>query len=770
MLWAGSLLVFLTVALVLAVTWKYLGQPARLAVGVACGLGMMGLGETARSKMERGFGEGLCGGGLAVLYLNAWTATARYHLISFETALPLMVLVTVIGVTMAIRYDCMSLHALATIGGFLTPALAPQSGAGVPVPFLTYVAVLNAGIVAVALFKAWRPIVWLSLAATVCMLGAWADTGYHVSDRWIVFSYVTVYFLLYSVAAAFRGIVRREKSGDSDVLLLVTTALAYFGAGYVITHGALGHFPGVFPLAVCAFFGAAAMTAPRADAWLRQAAGALCALFLTLAVPIQLRQGWVAAGWSLEAAVLLSLAALSGGRIVQRSGQIVWGLSLVAVLGTLMDVEATTRLLFLNERGLPVLAAVLTSAWVAAFEKAKSAKDDLRPAYLAAAVLGGAWLVGQEIAFGLRHSLLWWPSGWRAAQTPPYAVSMALSAFGAAAYALGLRLREQTVRICAIAVAAVGGAMPMALSGMGGAPEWTPFWSPRALAFAFGIAGLGAIAWLASRESDDMNEDEADGTRLLPLGIHGVALWGLTCETLMAFAPGDSANRMALAWLCICFLWSAYAAGLVLLGWINKQFELRALGYAVAAAALVALLGANSSLSAHLAPAINLRFLAFAGLVACLSFIAWLGRAYSGDRSADEVAVSDTAAAAAVAIAFWGLTRETYAAFEYYQVALGPNWTLWAQSAVSLVWTAFASALLVTGIMRGKKAVRMAGLALFFVSLAKVLVFDLAFLETQYRILSTGVLGVALIGMSWLYTRFGIGRDDDGSSSQPGHA
>ena len=54
-------------------------------------------------------------------------------------------------------------------------------------------------------------------------------------------------------------------------------------------------------------------------------------------------------------------------------------------------------------------------------------------------------------------------------------------------------------------------------------------------------------------------------------------------------------------------------------------------------------------------------------------------------------------------------------------------------------------------------ASRIAALCLFGVTVAKVFLFDLGFLESQFRVLSFGGLGAALIGISWLYSRYGGG-------------
>jgi uncharacterized membrane protein len=107
----------------------------------------------------------------------------------------------------------------------------------------------------------------------------------------------------------------------------------------------------------------------------------------------------------------------------------------------------------------------------------------------------------------------------------------------------------------------------------------------------------------------------------------------------------------------------------------------------------------------------------------------------------------------------WGLTQETYETFRYFRASLGEQWTLAGQMGISLVWTLCAAALLVGGVLRSHQPVRLLGLGLFGLTILKVFLFDLSFLELPYRILSFGGLGLALIGISWLYSRFGIGRN-----------
>ena len=69
----------------------------------------------------------------------------------------------------------------------------------------------------------------------------------------------------------------------------------------------------------------------------------------------------------------------------------------------------------------------------------------------------------------------------------------------------------------------------------------------------------------------------------------------------------------------------------------------------------------------------------------------------------------------------------------------------------SLIWAVYAIGMVVTGFVRKFKPVRLMALILLVVTIFKVFLLDLSFLEGPYRILSFLVLGVILVGVSFLY-------------------
>ena len=81
----------------------------------------------------------------------------------------------------------------------------------------------------------------------------------------------------------------------------------------------------------------------------------------------------------------------------------------------------------------------------------------------------------------------------------------------------------------------------------------------------------------------------------------------------------------------------------------------------------------------------------------------------------------------------------------------GNGWT--TQVGLSVLWTLYAAAALGWGFLRSRPRVRYAALALFGLTVLKVFYVDLSAVRTAYRILSFLVLGVVLLGVSFLYQK-----------------
>jgi uncharacterized membrane protein len=76
------------------------------------------------------------------------------------------------------------------------------------------------------------------------------------------------------------------------------------------------------------------------------------------------------------------------------------------------------------------------------------------------------------------------------------------------------------------------------------------------------------------------------------------------------------------------------------------------------------------------------------------------------------------------------------------------------QLSFSGIWLLFSIGLMLFGLWRRSKTWRIMAIVLFGVAILKIFIYDLSFLDTLYRFVSFGVLGVILLATSYLYTRY----------------
>jgi len=77
-----------------------------------------------------------------------------------------------------------------------------------------------------------------------------------------------------------------------------------------------------------------------------------------------------------------------------------------------------------------------------------------------------------------------------------------------------------------------------------------------------------------------------------------------------------------------------------------------------------------------------------------------------------------------------------------------------SHASLSVLWTFFSICLMALGFLYNQKPLRQTSIALFCLTIIKVFFQDLAEVATPYRILSLLILGLMLIGASYLYHRY----------------
>jgi uncharacterized membrane protein len=201
---------------------------ARLSAVACGGVALLVIGWRLRAKRS-GYALALQGGGVGILYLTAFAALRLYSVLSPAIVLALLVCLAALSAVLAVLQNSQAFALLAVTGGFLAPLLA-STAQGSHVLLFSYYAVLNASILAMAWYKAWRPLNLVGFAFTFVISTAWGVTHY---QSWLFSStepFLVLFFLFY-VAIALLFSVRQapQLRGYIDGTLVFGTPIAAFG-------------------------------------------------------------------------------------------------------------------------------------------------------------------------------------------------------------------------------------------------------------------------------------------------------------------------------------------------------------------------------------------------------------------------------------------------------------------------------------------------------------------------------------------------------------
>ncbi|KVT18483.1 hypothetical protein WT24_30075 [Burkholderia sp. MSMB1078WGS] len=730
----------------------------RLAGTALAAAALLAIGWRVRAR-RAAYGLVLQGGGIGILYLTIFAATRLDALLPVGAAFPLMVAVCALSAFLAVRQNALPLVFMGSAGGFLAPILL-STGQGNHVALFGYYALLNAGIFAIAWFKAWRPLNLLGFVFTFTIGSAWGVTAYRPALFASTEPFLVLFFLMY-VGIALLYAVKRELA-----LRHYVDGTLVFGTPIVATALQASLVKGMpfglawSAVALSAFYVAvAAWLARRRDrlGLLFESMLALAVIFATLAVPFAFSGPTTSAAWAIEGAAVVWLGVRQKRLLPFGFGLLMQVAAAGAFFTSLLGPADTAALPVLNSPYIAMLlialAGLFTGWWLHGRGEARAWHAWMPEIGVAAAAWGLLWWVS-----GGLHEILVHASRHVDLHAERFVVdTTALFAAGTAwlAHAARRRLAWPLAEWPALALAPVLALLALRvfdaheapLSGMG--------------AFAWPVtigAGL-ALLWRQSRGTTDA----ADARGVTPsvaarmlAPLHTLTFWtlgGLLALEgfwrLRAFVPEG-------AWS-----WSAWAYGfgallLVVSGpgsrlrWPVAAFP-RA--YQVwGAAPLAALLWlwslASTVSDGDAAPLFWLPLLnpldVAQGLV-FVAFAAWLRR-LKALGIAWHPRVVGYLAIATVFLWFNVLMLRTlhhWAGVPYAFGAMAES-TL-VQASVSVYWTVCALAITIWATRRGLRPLWFVGAALLALTVVKLFLFDLSHVTGIERIVSFIGIGVLLL-------------------------
>lgn len=739
----GILLLLFGVMLLFKYSWdegwlKVLLTPVvRVGLGLGIGSALVGLGLRVYGE-RRGYAWVFLGGGIGVFYMAGFAASSMYGLVPYGVAFAFMVCVTVLAFALSLRQSEASLAVIGVSGGLATPFLlysqvGPLSG------LVLYTSVILAGASAVYLVKGWSSLLVVAGAGSwLVFLVGYLEKIHPVesargSEHWALQFGVAFAWIVLWLAPVIREVLRERRPNRRPALDPGVIGHWFTENGIVLRPGILAH--------------VASVTVP------------LVALFFTQGI---WSLGTVASGGvSLVAAVVYAGAA-SGLRSVEGGRALAYTQGLVAVLlGTL-----AAGLLLDADVFLFVLAAEAAVLHLVGYRLRDRLVTGLAHALFAVVV---AWFEYRLLS-GAVDGMLHMTSG-DAGVAPAYFGVRALADFAVVALAFGVSVvlprpvaRVYRVAAHAGALGVIGRELLHLPNGdtyvllawalyalaLHGISRYLPAWGMTTGAHALSaFAGLWLAARLVTGYVDWVSTGLDAGA---DFGFVGVADFAMI---LFAFA----ASRVVGEWR-LSSVYRIAASGALSL-WLLRELSVLdplhgyvLLGWTLFAAALM--FAARRLGDENLLMAAHVQLVA-AGGVLLLRVFAGLalgpqGLPVIGPGSLVDLGAILTAAFASrftptgeLKVAYRGLAHVALLAWFWRELSVLPG----GDALVSIAWGLYASGLMVVGLRVDRAWIARGGMVTLFVVVGKLFVWDLAGVETIWRILLFLGFGGLFLGLGY---------------------
>jgi uncharacterized membrane protein len=401
----GILVLFCGVAFLLkyAADLGILSIELRLAGAALGGIALVVTGWRLGER-QSAYGLVLQGGGIGIIYLTVFSAVTLYHLLSSGAGQGLLIALVGLASALAVLQHAQSLALLAASGGFLAPVLIASGGSHVWL--FAYYAILDAGILAIAWFRAWRQLNLLGFAFTFGIGSLWGYQYYQPAYFASTEPFLILFFLFYvAVAVLF---AQRQPSAQQryvDGVLVFGLPGVAFGLQSALLRDT------EYGLAISALVAGFVYGLLAVGLWRHRAATlrmltesflALAVVFGTLAIPLAVDNRWTGTVWALEGTALVWVGIRQNRFLTRLFGQLVQiaaGFALIMALD-----QPTTDIVILNGlflSGLMVSLSGVLSAFFLYRERQHLAAHALEK-YAAAIMLGWGvfwWLMNglQEI-------------------------------------------------------------------------------------------------------------------------------------------------------------------------------------------------------------------------------------------------------------------------------------------------------------------------------------------------------------------------------------
>lgn len=317
-----------------AIDKDWINEPARVGIGILAGSIVMGIAHRLR-KNYPAFSSVFVGGAISIYYLTIGIAFHDYNLFSQTVAFIIMVVITVFGAFVSVSYNRKELAIISLIGGFAVPFMV-STGEGNYKVLLTYIAILNIGMLIIAYFKKWNIVTLLAFIFTVILYSGWVATDFYSKDfsHLGALVFLSIFYVIFSLATVVNNLRNNGNFTKLDYFIILVNTFFYFGMGALIIQNWKPEYKGIFTIALAVYNLIFAIILYKKYGINRNAIYLLLGLtltFITITIPFQFNGNFITLFWACEAVLLVWLSQKSKITTFKVAGIIVQMLMLISL-------------------------------------------------------------------------------------------------------------------------------------------------------------------------------------------------------------------------------------------------------------------------------------------------------------------------------------------------------------------------------------------------------------------------------------------------------
>ncbi|MDX2305485.1 MAG: DUF2339 domain-containing protein [Microscillaceae bacterium] len=285
------LLIGLGIFVKYAIDHDMISPLGRMLLSYTAGLVLIGLSYRLKTKYQA-YSAVLMGGGIAALYFTTFIGYTYYDLMPQVPAFLLMFLCTVFAVYQAIIYDEEIIGLIGLVGAYAVPLLLGREGGEVAVMF-AYMTLVNFGILSVAFWKDWNRANLAAFVITWLVFLSWKSLSYDTSKINTALIFNLIFFLTFYATLIVYQVRRQKEFAEIKIILLFVNALFFYIIGFSLfpygKYWDLNTQYTFFDLFNCALHAGVSIylyrVLPPGDQMVKNLCSGLAVAFLTLAIP-----------------------------------------------------------------------------------------------------------------------------------------------------------------------------------------------------------------------------------------------------------------------------------------------------------------------------------------------------------------------------------------------------------------------------------------------------------------------------------------------------